>query len=195
MPPPLRTHLITRLRITINTPTQFPVAQKLAEPTWFCTLFSAWLWPFSSSSLSSLSRFCVGKIPILMDTPWHPQVRYIFPKVSNFQGSSYFKKYEGQWNLIHCCLKWPFSFHIEVVAHTSCLGSLNHSKWLLIYESNCARCLKITEKVSFKITSEASHVCIWSRQKLIKSAKNCSFWRVFENMKLAVKQCYQTGQF
>ena len=62
-----------------------------------------------------------------------------FPKVSNFQGSSYFKKYEAQWNLIHCCLKWPFSFHIEVVAHTSCLGSLNHSKWLLIYESNCVR--------------------------------------------------------
>ena len=26
-------------------------------------------------------------------------------------------------------------------------------------------------------------------------AKNGPFWRVFENLKLGVKQCYQTGQF
>ena len=31
--------------------------------------------------------------------------------------------------------------------------------------------------------------------KLIENAKNGLFWRVFENLKLAVKQCYQTGQF
>ena len=57
-----------------------------------------------------------------------------------------------------------------------------------------SRCLKITEKVSFKIASEACYVYILSGQKLIKNAKNGSFWRVFENLKLAVKQCYQTGQ-
>ena len=34
-----------------------------------------------------------------------------------------------------------------------------------------------------------------SGQKFIKNAKNCQFWRAFENMKLAVKQCYQTCQF
>ena len=28
-------------------------------------------------------------------------------------------------------------------------------------------------------------------QKFIKNAKNGQFWRVFENLKLAVKQCYQ----
>ena len=32
-------------------------------------------------------------------------------------------------------------------------------------------------------------------QKFIKNAKNGSTWRVLENLKLAVKQCYQTGQF
>ena len=58
-----------------------------------------------------------------------------------------------------------------------------------------ARCLKITEKVSFKIPSEASYVYIVSGQKLIKNAKNDPIWRVFENLKLAVKQSYQTGQF
>ena len=31
--------------------------------------------------------------------------------------------------------------------------------------------------------------------KEIKNAKNSPFWRVFENLKFAVKQCYQTGQF
>ena len=55
-------------------------------------------------------------------------------------------------------------------------------------------CLKITEKVSFNISSEASYVYILSGQKLIKQAKNGPFWRVFANLKLAVKQCYQTGQ-
>ena len=46
------------------------------------------------------------------------------------------------------------------------------------------RCLKITEKVSFNIASEASYVYIIG-----------PFWRDFENLKLAVKQCYQTCQF
>ena len=49
------------------------------------------------------------------------------------------------------------------------------------------QCLKITEKVSFKFASEASYVYILSGQKLIKNAKNGQFWRVFENLKLAVK--------
>ena len=56
------------------------------------------------------------------------------------------------------------------------------------------QCLKITEKVSFNITSEASYVYILNWQKLIKNVKNDQFWRVFENLKLAVKQCYQTDQ-
>ena len=30
---------------------------------------------------------------------------------------------------------------------------------------------------------------------MFKNAQNGSFWRVFENLKLAGKQCYQTGQF
>ena len=55
-----------------------------------------------------------------------------------------------------------------------------------------SRCLKSTEKVSFYISSEASCVHICSEQKLIKNAKNGPFRRVFENLKLAVKQCYQT---
>ena len=40
------------------------------------------------------------------------------------------------------------------------------------------------------IASEASYV-----YKLIKNAKIVPFWRDFETLKRAVKQCYQTGQF
>ena len=58
-----------------------------------------------------------------------------------------------------------------------------------------SHCLKIAEKVSFNIVSEANYVYILSGRKLIKNAKNGPFWRVFENLNLAVKQCYQTGQF
>ena len=58
-----------------------------------------------------------------------------------------------------------------------------------------ARCLKITEKVSFYIASEASYVYILSGQKLFENAKNGPFWRVFENLKLTVNECYQTGHF
>ena len=45
-----------------------------------------------------------------------------------------------------------------------------------------ARCLKITEKVSFNIASEASYVYILSGQKFIKNALNGPFLRVFENL-------------
>ena len=59
-----------------------------------------------------------------------------------------------------------------------------------------ARCLKITEKVSFNIVSEASYIYILSGQKLIlKMPKMDHFGEFFQNLKLAVKQCYQTGQF
>ena len=43
------------------------------------------------------------------------------------------------------------------------------------------QCLKITEKVSFNIASEASYVYILNGQKFIKNAKNSQFWRVFKN--------------
>ena len=72
---------------------------------------------------------------------------------------------------------------------------LENSKKLNNSKGQKPRCLKITEKVSLNIASEASYVYILSGQKLIKNAKNGPFWRVFENRKLAVKQCYQTGQF
>ena len=55
-----------------------------------------------------------------------------------------------------------------------------------------SQCLKIAKKVAFNIASEASDIL--SGQKFMKNGKNGQFWRVFENLKLAVKQCYQTGQ-
>ena len=44
-----------------------------------------------------------------------------------------------------------------------------------------SQCLKIAQKVAFNSASEASYVYFLSGQKLIKTAKNYPFWRVFEN--------------
>ena len=90
----------------------------------------------------------------------------------------------------------------------SCLDGVPNSQWVFNrdklwyqavrnfnHQGTFPQCLKITEKVSFNIASEASYVYILSGQKFIKNAKNVQFWRVFENLKLAVKQCYQTCQF
>ena len=52
-------------------------------------------------------------------------------------------------------------------------------------------CLKLIEKVSFNIASEASYVYILSGQKFFKNAKSDQFEEGFENLKLAVKQYYQ----
>ena len=48
------------------------------------------------------------------------------------------------------------------------------------------------KKIAFDIASESSYVYILSGQKLIENAKKGQFGRVFENLKLSVKQCYQT---
>ena len=55
-----------------------------------------------------------------------------------------------------------------------------------------SRCLKITEKVSFNITIEASYVFILSEEKFVENANKKSIWRVFEKLTLAVKQYYQS---
>ena len=76
------------------------------------------------------------------------------------------------------------------------------SKWLdeIILKWNKSnwsdsQCLKITYKVSFNIASEASYINILSGQKLIKKTKSGRICRILENPKLAVRQCYQKGQF
>ena len=51
------------------------------------------------------------------------------------------------------------------------------------------------KKVSFNIGSEVSYVYILSGQKFIKNAQNGPSWQLFVNLKLAVKQFYQTGKF
>ena len=51
---------------------------------------------------------------------------------------------------------------------------------------NSAQCLKIPQKVSFNITSEASYVYILGGQKFIKNAKNGQFWRKVKNASFLV---------
>ena len=65
------------------------------------------------------------------------------------------------------------------------------NRWRIYYivKGTTSQCLKIKIKVSFNITSGASYVYIeWTKVKMAKMVH-------FKNMKLAVKLCYQTGQF
>ena len=51
-------------------------------------------------------------------------------------------------------------------------------------------------KIVFNIASEASYVYILSGQKFIKNAKKMvNFGDSFDNLRLVVKQGYQTDQF
>ena len=75
---------------------------------------------------------------------------------------------------------WPWWWWLLWIVGWSSLSRILKSKIKL----NLARCFKITEKVSFDIASEASYVYILSGQKLIKNAKNGSFWRVFKTWSL-----------
>ena len=54
-----------------------------------------------------------------------------------------------------------------------------------------AQCLKITKK----LIQHCERSELRLHFQLIKNAKNSQFWRVFENLKLEVKQRYQTDQF
>ena len=53
----------------------------------------------------------------------------------------------------------------------------------------------MAEKVSFNIASEASYVYILSGQKFIENAIFGPIWRVFENLKIAVKQNVNVARF
>ena len=77
-------------------------------------------------------------------------------------------------------------------------------------QANCQCCLKTHNSVKLKIlylhyvwkSQKKSHSTLRAKRATFtfwvdksKNAQNDPFWRVFINLKLAVKQCYQTGQF
>ena len=95
-----------------------------------------------------------------------------------------------------------FSFVEKCTFETSNILGLFSAAW-----THCVKSPNFVQKLIFvfivfenhienqiNIASEASYVYILSGQKFIKNANNGLFWLDFENLKLAVKQCYQTGQ-
>ena len=106
---------------------------------------------------------------------------------------------EQHYLVVNCALRLPFSiikvtnllFFYFVKCHKQNFQKLFCSLSPILYV-NClkkdpnfvgqSRCLKITEKVSFNIASEARYVYILRGQKLSKNAKNGLIWRVFENL-------------
>ena len=78
--------------------------------------------------------------------------------------------------------KRPFSqlFPPSFLRKESCQKLLDY--WLVdaLVRPIESQCLKITEKVSFNIPSEASYVYILNGQKLIKNAKNAQFGEILK---------------
>ena len=58
-----------------------------------------------------------------------------------------------------------------------------------------SRCLKITKSIIQHCERSELRLHFEWTKVYFKNAKNGPFWRVFENLMLAVKQCYQTGHF
>ena len=85
--------------------------------------------------------------------------------------------------------KGKISPHLEVVCATIIHLLLYRLATLVstVFENHRKSLLQHCERSELRL-----HL---SGQKLIENVKNGPFWRVFENLKLAVTQCYQTGQF
>ena len=76
----------------------------------------------------------------------------------------------------------------SLIQHCELSELRSHFEWTKVKDVG-------VQRLASESSSGASYVHILSGQKFIKNTKNGQFWRVFENLKLAVKQCYQTGQF
>ena len=76
---------------------------------------------------------------------------------------------------------------MSIGTHQSWRIAKRFSSWHNVWKSQ--------KKVSYNSANEASYIYIWSGQKFIQNAKNGQFGKVFENVKLEVKQCFQTGHF
>ena len=70
-----------------------------------------------------------------------------------------------------------------------------HFLFITFEEDSHSVCNSVKKSHFIHIVSQASYVYILSGQKFIKNTKNGPFWLVFENLKFAVKQCYQIGHF
>ena len=88
-------------------------------------------------------------------------------------------------------LFWKSTMYYLIPNHLE-RSKTKRAKWAnyMVFENHRKSLIEL-----LNITSEESYVYILSGQKLIEKAKNGPFWRVFENLKPAVKQSYQTGQF
>ena len=69
-------------------------------------------------------------------------------------------------------------FNISYMLHLLFVYIVNANYWPLgKKQKDTSQCLKITEKISFKIASKASYIYILNGQRFIKNAQNSPFWR------------------
>ena len=142
-------------------------------------------------------------VPLQKHSPWELQVLFIDPASSQLHS----------WQLPSDLLKYPLSHsshlvpvypilhlhfpsseqvvfsmvpkaeHLHSVDFNIEIFTAPHGVW------------KSQKKSHSSLRAKRATFTFWMDKSSLKNAKNGQFWRVFENLKLAVKQCYQTGQF
>ena len=108
------------------------------------------------------------------------------------------------------CLVWQGTFHANKNFNKpNSFPYSKKTKWApSIFSFSCYKnydCLKVfyvttlitvfeNHRKSLIQHCEASYVYNLSGQKFIRNAKNGPIWRVLQNLKIAVKKCYQTSK-
>ena len=88
--------------------------------------------------------------------------------------------------LPYCLLICTCAFELQNLSETF-VPTKNPDKETTVFENNRKSRIQHSERSELRL-----HLHL---QKFFKNAKNGQNWQVFENLKLAFKQCYQTGQF
>ena len=117
-----------------------------------------------------------------------------FKIVDLFSLSNALKTIKKQSKIVHCFASLVFngSLGLQLISfrHPTTRNYCTHEKSMpckdiLTFKHSFPQCLKIAEKVSFNIASEASYVFIFlSGKKTMKICQNAQFWRVFESLSL-----------
>ena len=96
---------------------------------------------------------------------------------------------------LKCSPKWSWLMRTSLSSYLAYKISMYNVKKQVLHKHDISfdktitsRCLKITEKVSFNIT-----FTFWVDKSSVNRSKIVNFGEFLKNLKLAVKQCYQTG--
>ena len=95
-------------------------------------------------------------------------------------------------------LKWVTRFKIWCLTVTTpwaCKNTFLRTKATTRQDQRSHSVWKPQKKSHSTLRAKRAKFTIWVDKSSLKMPQNGQFWRFYVNLKLAVKQCYQTGHF